>query len=117
MSKKHSIDTVSDVVAYAAIVAGIFIVTREDRAAKEISAFGNAFANGIRAAIEEPLHDPLDAQLELFTHKFMHDPDSLPELEAELDRELGLVREREHRSWFDQQLGHTRVRSRKVDYD
>lgn len=104
---------VSDLLAYGVVVAGIFAIARDDRAAREIDAIGSAYANMIRAATGS---DGVDAQLKLFTDEYVNSDADLSTLETELDRKLGLRRERQHRSWFDQQLGHVKVRSREVEW-
>lgn len=106
---KH--DTVGDLLGYAVVVAGILTLTRPgSNAAGEVHNLGEGYASILRAAAGT---DTVEAQLRLFEDRYIREPDKLPELEAELDRRIGLSRERHHRSWFDQVLGHSKVRERQ----
>jgi hypothetical protein len=109
MSKKAN--AASDLVTYAMMVAGITVLTRPgSNAAKQISTLGDSYARIIRTATGT---DEVESQLRLFESDYMREPDRLPELEAELDRRIGLTRERHHRSWFDAVLGHNKVRAKR----
>lgn len=107
-------DAIGDLLGYAVMIGGILALTRPgSNAPKQISDMASGYASILRVATGA---DSPEVQLRLFEDSYMREPDRLTELEADLDRKLGLARERSHRSWFDQQLGHVKVRERKVEW-